>query len=348
MILLLALALQEHVVVAKESDRFLAWPANHGLAWRWGDEVVIPFRRCAFKAGRPADQHAYDPAQPQAMGFARSRDAGKTWSLEYPGLSYRPNVPGKPGPVEIPFEHPDFALTVFYEDEDWGKSTLRWSVDRGRTWSAPAELPTFGFAGVCGRTDYVLGVGGDCTLFLTAPSEKKKRREGRVFAARTQDSGRSWDRLALVGDDPAEGFSIMSSSARLGERELVTALRVWTEKLGSIEIHGSADGGVTWSLRSTPVRDQKKGSPGSLIRLKDGQLFLSYPDRDARSICAKLSSDGGRTWSDEHVLRRDAGNWDIGYPRSVELADGRVLTAYYWNDAPAGERYIAATTWSPK
>jgi hypothetical protein len=239
-------------------------------------------------------------------------------------------------------------MTILYEDEDWGRSTLRWSTDRGRTWSAPAELPLFGFAGVCGRTDYLLRGDRECTLILTAPSEQKPRREGRTFAARTTDGGRTWARLGLVGADPRTGFSIMSSSARLGEREIASALRVWNGAEGSIELHASEDDGATWTLRSTPVAGQKRGSPASLLRLSDGRLCLAYPDRDARAIAAKLSTDGGRTWSPERILRGGAGSWDIGYPRSVELADGRVLTAYYWTDGPDRERIITATLWSPK
>jgi len=60
-----------------------------------------------------------------------------------------------------------------------------------------------------------------------------------------------------------------------------------------------------------------------------------------------LSSDGGNTWDkdDEIVLRANGGNLDLGYPSSVQLPDGSILTAYYFNDAPDGVRYIAATRW---
>jgi hypothetical protein len=42
------------------------------------------------------------------------------------------------------------------------------------------------------------------------------------------------------------------------------------------------------------------------------------------------------------------GCWDLGYPRSVERPDGRIVTAHYFNDNPNTERYIAATIWSPE
>ena len=47
------------------------------------------------------------------------------------------------------------------------------------------------------------------------------------------------------------------------------------------------------------------------------------------------------------ALREGAGNHDIGYPRSLQLDDGSIMTVYYFNDAEDGERYIAATLWKP-
>ena len=68
---------------------------------------------------------------------------------------------------------------------------------------------------------------------------------------------------------------------------------------------------------------------------------------------ARLSADGGRTWERELVLRDDGGSHDLGYPRVVQLADGRVLAAYSSNCADdsiqyeGGVRHIAATIFTP-
>jgi hypothetical protein len=42
-----------------------------------------------------------------------------------------------------------------------------------------------------------------------------------------------------------------------------------------------------------------------------------------------FSSDGGRTWDRDWVLRDDGPDWDLGYPCSAELPDGSLLTVYY-------------------
>jgi hypothetical protein len=67
-----------------------------------------------------------------------------------------------------------------------------------------------------------------------------------------------------------------------------------------------------------------------------------------RSICARLSGDGGRTWGEEVVLR-DGGGEDLGYPRSVQRSDGKVLTVYYfWDERTGPECYIAAPIWDAR
>jgi hypothetical protein len=82
--------------------------------------------------------------------------------------------------------------------------------------------------------------------------------------------------------------------------------------------------------------------------LKDRRLALIYGFRSAPyGIRARLSSDNGLTWGDEIILRDDGGCWDLGYPRTVTRPDGKVVTAYYYNDAADRERYIAATIWDP-
>jgi hypothetical protein len=82
--------------------------------------------------------------------------------------------------------------------------------------------------------------------------------------------------------------------------------------------------------------------------LRDGRLAITYGYRSAPfGIRARLSSDEGKTWSDEIPLRTDGGAWDLGYTRTIQRPDGKMLTVYYFNDHPDSERYIGATIWDP-
>lgn len=71
--------------------------------------------------------------------------------------------------------------------------------------------------------------------------------------------------------------------------------------------------------------------------------------RPSYGIRAKVSEDGGNSSGPEPILRSDGGSFDLGYPRCVQLGDGRIVTSYYFNDQDdpvkqsGGVRYIAAT-----
>jgi hypothetical protein len=56
-----------------------------------------------------------------------------------------------------------------------------------------------------------------------------------------------------------------------------------------------------------------------------------------------ISRDDGATWDAHWIIRDDGPTWDLGYPASVELADGSVFTVYY-QQVRAGEP--CAILWS--
>jgi hypothetical protein len=140
----------------------------------------------------------------------------------------------------------------------------------------------------------------------------------------------------------------MPSTVRLGDSALLTAIRCRDGSRSWIDTFRSLDNGQIWNFDTTAVADTGEGNPPSLIRLKDGRLCLTYGYRAAPfGIRARLSSDGGRNWSRQITLRDDGGGRDIGYPRSVQRSDGKIVTVYYFHDRPTSERYIAATIWEP-
>ena len=145
----------------------------------------------------------------------------------------------------------------------------------------------------------------------------------------------------------------MPSSVRLSNTEIVTAVRHEdSQRKGPnwIDAYATADNGATWRYLGRPAPDtgDKSGNPPSMIRLRDCRLAITYGLRAPPfEIRARLSSDGGKTWSPDILLRGDAGAWDIGYTRTVQRADGKIVTAYYWATAPQKERTIEATIWDP-
>lgn len=97
----------------------------------------------------------------------------------------------------------------------------------------------------------------------------------------------------------------------------------------------SDNNGKTWV---TPFATALWGHPPHLALLSDGRVLCTYGyRRSPYGERACLSSDGVR-WDlrDELILRDDAPNGDLGYPASIELEPGVVLTVYYQPDVAAG------------
>jgi hypothetical protein len=237
------------------------------------------------------------------------------------------------------------------------RSWFYFSYNRCHTWQGPYDLPTAqllpsGEPGLAARTAYLVDDRHTCTLFLTAV--KSNGREGSVFCARSEDDGKSFDFVSWVTPEP-EGHTIMPAALRLSPSRLLCAVRCAGPRISDerppcrIDLYTSNDNGATWNFCDRPVANTGTGgNPPTLTRLQDGRLLITYGYRSAPyAILAIVSEDAGLTWGAPITLRAGAGNHDIGYPRTTQLADGTVVTAYYWNDDAAGDRYIAATLWKP-
>ncbi|HUQ92760.1 MAG TPA: sialidase family protein [Bryobacteraceae bacterium] len=342
----------KHVTVFAEEGRFGGWPANHGM-WSWGNELLVGFEVGYFRASDRG--HAIDYTRPAEHVLARSLDGGESWKIEKPeGLRPPPGekvagVPtgelGKPlrdCPGGIDFTHPNFALTARMTSIHDGVSRYYYSMDRGKSWEGPCRLPDFGQPGMAARTDYLVNSKHDLTMILTAAKSNKK--EGRVICVRTRDGGKTWKLVSFVTPEP-EGneYAIMPASVRLDRNTILTAVRY--RKF--IDTYLSKDDGATWERVGRPA-PETGGNPPSILKLRDKRLALVYGRRlEPFGLRARLSSDQGKTWGDEIVLRQDGGTWDLGYPRTAQRADGKLVTVYYYNTKEHQERFIGATIWTP-
>ncbi len=348
----------EHVIIYYEPGRFGGWPANHGM-WSWDNEILVGFSRGYYED--MGNRHHINREKPEDHVLARSMDGGETWALEFPNENgylipqagmHGVTMPGAPIPEPEPsrggmdFSHPDFAMTLRMADKDAGPSAFYYSYDRGRTWSKPFRLPDFDTPGIAARTDYIVDGTSNCTLFLTAA--KPNGLEGRPLAVRTEDGGATWKFLSWIGPEP-EGFSIMPATLRLSNEELITIVRRREDTKRWVAAYRSLDNGHSWAFCNDPTDHLGTGNPASLVQLQDGRLCVVYGYRaEPYSIRARLSNDGGRSWSDEYVLRDDGCSDDIGYTQTTLRPDGKVVTVYYYCDNDTGpERYIAATIWTP-
>ena len=105
----------------------------------------------------------------------------------------------------------------------------------------------------------------------------------------------------------------------------------------------SRDGGRTFTKPRKLLAD-KGGAPAHLTLLPDGTILSVYGYREQPyGIRFMLSRDGGERWETDLVLLDDGESADLGYPCSVLLRDGSILTVYYENKT--GAAIIRSVNW---
>lgn len=222
------------------------------------------------------------------------------------------------------FEVMDAAMRAFPEDAKKyvGSWTMR-SDDGGATFTSPARCPVSSPHGpVVMRDGRLIYLG---KLF----PEGMDRPFGIVSCAESRD-GLHWDVLGEVPlpENVTNGQFHEPHVIELNDGALLCLIRYHYPN-GGLGIYKSVsrDGGRTWS---TPEDMDIHGSPPHLLRHSSGAIVLTYGWRHAPyGQRARISRDDGATWSDEIILRDDGPDGDLGYPCSVELPNGDILTVYY-------------------
>ena len=91
----------------------------------------------------------------------------------------------------------------------------------------------------------------------------------------------------------------------------------------------SSDGGKTWS-EPIQILEDRGGAPSHVLKHSSGVLIATYGYRDLPyGIKVMFSYDGGKSWSEGKYIYSNDISWDLGYPSTVELRDGSLLTIFY-------------------
>ena len=107
----------------------------------------------------------------------------------------------------------------------------------------------------------------------------------------------------------------------------------------------SLDNGVTWSKPKQIVRDDS-GAPGHLFLHSSGVLISTFSHRSRPyGIWAIFSEDNGETWSDESIIHHGYDTDDLGYPSTIELDDGSLITAFYTRESDYVPAVIMQQRW---
>lgn len=227
------------------------------------------------------------------------------------------------------------------------------SKDNGHTWSKPGYIDTkdMPFSNLEGPTDAPIEMpDGSILMGIIGYSPKGDKGNRASVMLKSTDKGKTWKYLSTIANDPGGklGGFLEPGIVRTKTGRIVVVMRNHGPDQALYSTY-SDDDGKTWA---EVIKTEMIGHPADVIQLKDGRLMASYgirtgPHTKPGGIRACFSKDNGKTWdiSTEVQLRNDFLNWDCGYPESIQLADGSVMTVYYYN--LFGKYYIGATYWKP-
>lgn len=302
----------------------------------------------------------------------RSRDRGKTWGDKMV-IGNRKDLDEREG-CGLQLRDGTIVMAIFYNSiyRPDGSYEFGWetklkfgagkrflgtyiitSRDNGRTWSEPNFIDTKGmpFTDTEGPADAPVEMAdGSILMPVMGYNVRGDIKNQAAVILKSADRGKTWTYLSTIAEDPGnklghfqEPALVLTKSGRLiaAMRNDGPAKALWTNY--------SDDGGKTWTA---PKESPMIGHPADLTQLADGRVLCTYGVRpgthgDPGGIRAAFSHDNGITWDiqNEVKIRRDFLNFDIGYPESLELSDGNILTVYYFN--LFGRFFIGSSRWKP-
>jgi len=252
------------------------------------------------------------------------------------------------------FKQENIALWAGESLEDGRYALGHWirrSTDGARTWEDPVRVPPTTPHGLIELADGRL-------LFVGIETNHGRReRRGHLLAAESRDKGKTWSVIGKIsmfprypGDQP-NGYAYFCEPhvTEIAPGKLLAMARYEEVPRAPERCRlwqfTSDDGGYHWTEpRELPIL----GKPPHLLRLRDGRLLVTYGYRhEPYGQRACISTDGGERWDYDHeiILRDDAPNGDLGYPASVELDDGTIITVYYQQDRSGEKTCLMATHW---
>lgn len=268
------------------------------------------------------------PGQSFGLHVFRSRDKGATWQeiCRTPMTGKEPSLTCLSSGVLI--------LTT--EDLSGDTTPIFRSEDGGVTWTSTDLGKRRGTI-----RNVLESADGSVTMFK-GPKYEEGGPDQEAWIYRSTDEGRSWEMSGKTlwevtpAATPEEPHVI-----RIPDGRLLAVIRVGgthiiegTEAPPGFEagdhllLAASNDDGLTW----TPCRDFLGYAKvhGWLTLLADGRLMCTYASYHLPfGVFAVLSSDLGETWDTAHPIQLAiSADLYVGWPISLQLDDGQILTSY--------------------
>jgi hypothetical protein len=265
--------------------------------------------------GEPAcPSNCPDPA----MILHVSKDGGTTWAAERYLCECR-RVHGQHDPLIEVVPETSHVYAVWMNDFNihFAKST-----DHGKTWSTP--VPVYGNVAWGDKPNFATSADGqDVYVLYNGPTG------GDVHAAISHDAGKTWAQVRVTDD---ERYHFAYGTAVLPDGRVVSTQNSFTysgpaaaaEGVVLQHVYTSDDEGATWT--DTVVDTLELGtectselcyadfydSGPALAADDDGDLVIVYSGASEpegpRTVYARSSTDGARTWSSRQALSPSGAN----------------------------------------
>ena len=219
------------------------------------------------------------------------------------------------------------------------------STDGGRTWEPPVgHRGSAPHGAIQLRDGRLLFVGMARRRADTWNPRHDPEGVACLMVEESRDDGRSWRVLTrYVPQKPflAPGHVLEPYPVETTDGRILVFCRC--ENLPVMTQVESTDGGRTWGpMSKTPIQ----GYPPHFLQMQGGRLLCSYVDRTTLHEMAVVSDDQGRTWDVANGIFLSKGpTIDMGYPSTVENADGTLLTVYYQSEKADEPPCLMATKW---
>ena len=201
------------------------------------------------------------------------------------------------------------------------------SDDYGVTWSEPIRVPLTAPHGPSLCADGTL-------VYMGKEMKEEYIAPAPIVVYSSRDAGKTWEYTGTVpvGEDCTVDQMHEPHVIELPNGRLLGAIRVHgrpEKPYHSVYTTFSDDKGKTWT---TPKCIGTDGIPPHLMVHSSGAVLCAYGCREMGRWAERVavSYDNGETWTEDYCLNDDLGRQkDLGYPASVELSDGSILTVYY-------------------